>query len=155
LPYPGNYFDYVVSNGVIHHTPNTEKAADEFYRVLKPGGKASVCVYYKNILLRPPIWPVVRFVLPLLLIKRDGRERMLRVRTPEDFVRTYDGNDTPIAKVYSKRESDRLFSRFKILKREPHYFPIRFLRVFPKGGILHGMLDRSCGCLIYYLLQKP
>jgi SAM-dependent methyltransferase len=154
LPFPENYFDYIVSNGVIHHTPNSEKAVEEFYRVLKPGGLASVCVYYKNALLRWPIWPIVRMALPLLLIKRSGRDGMFKVRTPEDFVRTYDGNDTPIARVYSKREGDRLFSRFRILKREPHYFPVRFLRFLPEGGFVHRILDRSCGCLLYYLLEK-
>jgi SAM-dependent methyltransferase len=154
LPFPDNYFDCVVSNGVIHHTPNTEKAVEEFYRVLKSGGLASVCVYYKNVLLRPPIWSIVRTALPLLLIKRSGRERMLKVRSPEDFVRTYDGSDTPVARVYSKQEGDRLFSRFKILNREPHYFPVRFLRLLPAGGLVHRILDRSCGCLLYYLLQK-
>jgi len=155
LPFPESSFDYVISNGVIHHTPNTEKAVEEFYRVLKPGGIGSVCVYYKNALLRQPIWPIVRLALPLLLRKRSGREHMLKVRTPEDFVRTYDGNDTPIARAYSKREADRLFRRFKILKREPHYFPVRFLRFLPSGGFVHHILDRSLGCLIYYLLKKP
>ncbi len=33
-----NSFDIVYSWGVIHHSPNTQKAADEIFRVLKPGG---------------------------------------------------------------------------------------------------------------------
>ena len=43
LPFHENTFDYVVSNGVIHHTPNTQKSVDEFFRVLKPGGKLVIC----------------------------------------------------------------------------------------------------------------
>ena len=54
LPFDGNSFDYIVSNGVIHHTPKTEQAVREFYRILKPGGKASIVIYYKNWLLRNP-----------------------------------------------------------------------------------------------------
>ncbi len=44
IPYDDNSFDYVISNGVIHQTPGTERAVEEFYRVLKPGGVASVCI---------------------------------------------------------------------------------------------------------------
>ncbi len=155
IPYPDNYFDYIVSNGVIHHTPNTEKAVNEFYRILKPGGTASICIYYKNILLQQPLWSLVRFILPILLRKKEGREKMLSAKTPEEFVRVYDGNDTPIAKVYTRRQADKLLNRFIIKTVEPHYFPIRFLRMFKVGGLIHKILDKNCGCLIYYLLQKP
>jgi len=155
IPYDDNYFDYIVSNGVIHHTPDTEKAVREFYRVLKPGGLASVCVYYRNILLRQPLWSLVRVLLPVMLKKKEGRESLLVTSTPEEFVRVYDGNDTPIAKVYSRKQADALFSAFELLAVEPHYFPIRFLRFFKSGGALHRTLDRSCGVLLYYLLKKP
>ncbi len=156
LPFEDNSFDYIVSNGVIHHTPQTQKAADEFYRVLKPGGKASVCIYYRNILLSYPFWPIVsKVIIPLLLKKSPGRENMFTVRTPEDFVKVYDGNDTPIAKVYSKQQAKDLFSSFKVIAIEPHYFPIRFLKFFKKGGLVHRFCDWNFGCLIYLLLEKP
>lgn len=155
LPYRDRSFDYIVSNGVIHHTPDTEAAVREFHRVLKPGGLASVAVYYKNILLRPPLWPLVRRLLPVLISKSKGREEMLCARRPEDLVKVYDGNQTPIAKVYSKRQADRLFQDFDILASSPHYFPARFLKGFRTGGSVHKILDRTCGVLIYYLLRKP
>lgn len=155
IPYPDNYFDYIVSNGVIHHTLNTEKAVDEFYRVLKPGGLASVCIYYKNILLRQPFWALTKLLLPLMIKNKKGREGFFSANTPEEFVRVYDGNDTPISKVYSRKQSDELFKQFKHIAVEPHYFPIRFLRPFKVGGIIHRILDSSCGVLIYYLLEKP
>lgn len=142
IPYPDNYFDYIVSNGVIHHTPNTERAVKEFYRVLKPGGVASVCIYYKNILLRQPVWALIKLLIPLLLKKKEGRQKMPTARTPEDFVCMYDGNDTPIAKVYSRKQADELFRSFRIVAVEPHYFPIRFLRLFKTGGIIHEFLDK-------------
>lgn len=154
IPYPDNYFDYIVSNGVIHHTPDTEKAVSEFQRVLKPGGLASVCIYYRNILLREPVWSLVKMLLPLVLKKKEGRERSLASNTPEEFVRVYDGNDTPIAKVYTRKQADRLFSEFELLAVEPHYFPARFLRLFKVGGLCHFVLDRTCGVLLYYLLRK-
>lgn len=155
IPYPDNSFDGLVSNGVIHHTPNTEKAVDEFYRVLKPGGLALCCVYYRNILLRPPLWMLTKRLLPLLLRKKTGREGMLSVGIPEELVRIYDGDGTPIAKLYSKAAAKQLFHRFHVRAMAPHYFPARFLRGFKPGGWTHRMLDSTCGTLIYLLLEKP
>jgi SAM-dependent methyltransferase len=155
IPYPRDYFDYIVSNGVIHHTPNTEKAVEELYRVLKPGGIASICIYYKNALLRPPLWNLVRLLIPVLLKKKQGREDALSVLSPESLVRTYDGNKTPVAKLYSRKQADELFGEFKHLRVEPHYFPARFLKFFKTGSMIHKLMDRYFGILIYYLVQKP
>jgi len=154
IPYEDGFFDYVVSNGVIHHTPDTEKAVSEIYRVLKPGGIASICIYYKNIFLRPPLWYLSKAILPFVLSKSKGREKVFKCQTPEDFVKVYDGNETPIAKVYSKEEADTLFKDFKTLECSPHYFPARFLKLIPVGSFVHKVLDHKAGVLIYYLLQK-
>lgn len=154
LPFAADTFDYIVSNGVIHHTPNTERAVAEFYRVLRPGGTASVCIYYRNALLRWPVWPIARTALRFSLKKSAGREAMLAANTPEELARTYDGNGTPIARIYSKKQADKLFSAFEIIGREPHFFPSRFLSGINPGGLIHRLLERNCGFLIYYLLRK-
>lgn len=44
MPYEDNSFDFVYTFGVIHHTPDMEKAVGEIYRVLKPGGMFCRCV---------------------------------------------------------------------------------------------------------------
>ena len=41
-------FDYIWSWGVIHHSSNTEQVLKEMHRVLRPGGRATVMVYYRN-----------------------------------------------------------------------------------------------------------
>lgn len=38
-------FDFVCSNGVVHHTPDPVKGLAEIFRVLKPGGTAFLMVY--------------------------------------------------------------------------------------------------------------
>ena len=42
-------FDVVYSNGVLHHTPNTQHVVSEILRVLKPGGKAIVMMYAEEL----------------------------------------------------------------------------------------------------------
>ncbi|MBC8043267.1 MAG: class I SAM-dependent methyltransferase, partial [Rhizobacter sp.] len=48
LPFAADSFDAVYSFGVLHHTPDTQKAIDEVYRVLKPGGKIVIMLYHKQ-----------------------------------------------------------------------------------------------------------
>jgi len=40
-------FDTVYSCGVLHHSPDTQKAIDEVYRVLKKGGRGYIYLYRK------------------------------------------------------------------------------------------------------------
>ncbi len=39
LPYPDNFFDVVISNGVINLSPRKSVCFRELYRALKPGGR--------------------------------------------------------------------------------------------------------------------
>ena len=41
-------FDFIWSWGVIHHSSNTRKILEEMHRVLKPGGRAVIMVYYRG-----------------------------------------------------------------------------------------------------------
>lgn len=50
LPFPEYFFDYVWSEGVIHHTKNPEKSFKELSRVLKKGGRIYIWVYPKYVL---------------------------------------------------------------------------------------------------------
>jgi ubiquinone/menaquinone biosynthesis C-methylase UbiE/uncharacterized protein YbaR (Trm112 family) len=45
LPFQDSSIDVVYSSGVLHHTPNTEDALKEAFRVLKPGGTAMIGLY--------------------------------------------------------------------------------------------------------------
>ena len=48
LPLPDGAFDAVVSDGVIHHTPDPRRAFAENVRVLKPGGHLYLAVYNRH-----------------------------------------------------------------------------------------------------------
>lgn len=44
INYVDNYFDFAICNHVLEHIPTDVKAMEELYRVLKPGGKATLQV---------------------------------------------------------------------------------------------------------------
>lgn len=56
LPYDENTFDLVYCWGVIHHTPDTEKALREIIRVCRPGGTCKVMVYHRRSLVAFYVW---------------------------------------------------------------------------------------------------
>jgi SAM-dependent methyltransferase len=45
LPFADGYFDFVIADGVLHHTPDTRKAVEAVYRTVKPGGQFFFYVY--------------------------------------------------------------------------------------------------------------
>lgn len=48
LPFADGSFDWVSSNGVLHHTPAIADALSDIRRVLRPGGEARIILYNRN-----------------------------------------------------------------------------------------------------------
>jgi len=48
LQFPNNHFDFVCAHGCLMHMPNTNKATQEIYRVLKPGGTTYTWMYHRG-----------------------------------------------------------------------------------------------------------
>lgn len=46
-PFPDDYFDFIIADGVLHHTPDTRAAVAALYRKLQPGGQFFFYVYKK------------------------------------------------------------------------------------------------------------
>ena len=150
-------FDHVNCQGVIHHTPDTHAAVKEISRILKPGGSASISVYYRNIFLRS--WPFLKSLGWLISLfggklKGRGREKIYQESNVDEIVRLYDGVENPIGKSYSKKQVLELFEPFFIVEETYlHFFPARSLP-FKIPKLIHRFLDKRCGFMIYATLQK-
>ena len=46
-PFPDAHFDFIIADGVLHHTPDTREAVRALYRKLAPGGQMFFYVYRK------------------------------------------------------------------------------------------------------------
>lgn len=111
LPFENDTFELVYSFGVLHHTPNTDKAIKEIHRILKPEGKAIVMLYargWKHYFKRV-------FIHGILMgrLFRDGYDRLISKQTEVH------GN-SPLSYVYKKKEIQdffRIFGEVEITKR--------------------------------------
>ena len=157
LTFDDETFSHINCQGVIHHTPNTEKTISEIARVLESEGTASISVYYRNSILR--LWPILRFIAwPLAFfgggLKGRGRESIFKIKDVDQIVRLYDGFDNPIGKSYTKDEFIKmLIPHFEVQETYLHFFPARSIP-FKIPQAFHRWLDRNLGFMIYATLKK-
>jgi ubiquinone/menaquinone biosynthesis C-methylase UbiE len=156
LEFKDDSFDYIVSSGVLHHTPDTRKAVLEAYRVLKPGGRAKITLYYKNILLREPFWSVTKLLAKNMLKNIPGRESFSDAEDQDQFIRIYDGDTNPVGKGYTVEEAKKILTPpFFWVGYEIHLFPARFMpKWLPINKTMHKFLDARIGTMIYINLKK-
>jgi len=110
LPFADNCFDIVYSNGVLHHSLDTDKCIDEVYRVLKPGGRAVIMLYSRH---SASYW---LNIVPRALITGE----MFRWPEPQWIGRLTEGRPkhgetkNPFTRVYSAAQMIQAFRRFDI-----------------------------------------
>jgi ubiquinone/menaquinone biosynthesis C-methylase UbiE len=166
LPFSENRFDLVYSNGVLHHSPNTEQAVREVYRVLRPGGKAIVMLYARSATFVVGVHVIGRARLEMAR-RRMGREAFNRMAgLPADFNgwlpsqtvinHSTDGVGNPHSKLYSKKQVRRMFASFRHVEIERHYFPRQKLPVIgprlPRP--MANWLGRALGCALIIKATK-
>lgn len=156
LPFEDNYFDFISSSGVLHHSPNMQKAVDEVFRVLKPGKEARITIYYKNLILNESLFPLFLIIYCLFKPKAPGKEGLKKAKNVNDFIRMYDGDYNPVGYGLTTKECYNVFSKFNIIGHEIHFFPKRFfplLKHMPE--FLYRKCDKYLGTMIYLKLRKP
>src|SRR5437868_10482907 len=152
LAFADDSFDLVYSHGVLHHTPETEKAIKEIHRVLRPGGRAVVMLYHRgsynyriNIsLLRRAGAQLLKVEPGIKLVHRITGEPLDSLRAharllntekesylkPAEFLnQNTDGAGNPLARVYSRREARELFKDFERVEFAVHFLNKRWLPV--------------------------
>ena len=99
MPFEDETFDLVYSWGVLHHSPNTTKAINEIFRVLRRGGVAKIMIYHKYSVVGLMLW----FKYALLKFKPTAPLEMIYSQYLE----------SPGTKAYSITEGRELFKMFR------------------------------------------
>lgn len=152
MTFSDDTFDHINCIGVIHHSPEPVKSIREIYRVLKPGGRAVVSVYYMNAALRA--WPYLRKIGRLLpSLKGRGREEMLASETADEVVRLYDGSNNPIGTAYSRADLTKMLEGKRVTDFIYHSFPSRVLPIQLPGSVVK-MAEQALPFMIAAVVEK-
>ena len=175
LPLRSGAVDFVYSNGVLHHIPDTDAAVREIHRVLRPGGQCLVMLYHRSSLNYRFTILVLRRIGALLLLVPGGSRLVSRLtREPVEVLTQHrallrqhgssyltdhqlflnnntDGPGNPLSKVYSARDARALFAGFSTVETEVHYLNLRTLPFLDRvlGSAIKGGLARRWGWHLY------
>jgi len=181
LPFEDACFDLVYSHGVIHHVVDAERAVDEFFRVLRPGGSVIAMVYHRRSLNYYVNIMILRRALVGLLLVDGATSLVARVTGEQPEVleghrsllkrhglryltdrqlflsNNTDGPGNPLSKVYSADEARQLFARFLDIRVTCRFLN---LRIYPAGSALAKTrlarrLERHIGWHLYIEARKP
>jgi len=102
LPFDDKAFDLVYSWGVLHHSPDTVKAINELFRVLRQDGTAKIMIYHKYSFVGFMLW----FKYALLKLKPTTPLKIIYSQYLE----------SPGTKAYSTKEARKLFKKFQLVE---------------------------------------
>jgi ubiquinone/menaquinone biosynthesis C-methylase UbiE len=151
IDFPSNYFDYVYSLGVLHHTPDTARCISEAYRVLKKGGQLILGLYYTFSAYHLFYLLLYRGLFKGELKKLGYRGLLSTVEYGADGIHM-----RPLVKTFSKRQLRYLLSHFssldfKIAHFKRHHIPYGG-RLIPSS--LEKILDPVMGWYVIAFARK-
>jgi len=180
LPFPDGSFDLVYSHGVLHHTPDTRRTIREIYRVLSPGGRAVVMLYYRGSfnyhvnlrIIRRLRAHLLRMDLGVKLARRIFGETEKHLRRHAELIRedrhsyldtqnflnrNTDGPDNPLSQVFSKESARQMFSQFRTVRTEVMFWNPKWLpgigKLLPRRT--EDLLESRWGWHLWIYAQKP
>jgi ubiquinone/menaquinone biosynthesis C-methylase UbiE len=150
LPFADGSFDLVYSHGVLHHTPDTPRTIREVHRVLAPGGRAMIMLYYRDSFNYQINLKVIRRLRAYLLQREWGlrlgrklfgeseeelrRHAELMKQHPDTYLdmqnilnRNTDGVENPLSQVFSRESGSAMFSQFEKVKTKIMFWNPKWL----------------------------
>ena len=127
LPIASEAIDIVYSNGVLHHTPSTEKTLEEVLRVMKPGGRGIIGLYATY----SPMFLLARLVGWVKSL-REGKGKGWYEYTECDWDTA--GKQNPWTKTYSAPEIRAIFRRLPVTGLRLTYQGFLWGNVLPRLG---------------------
>jgi SAM-dependent methyltransferase len=100
LPFRNEVFDFVFSNGVLHHTPDIQKSFHESFRVLRRGGELWVTLYHKQSIFYWISLFLVDHILRFGFLKTSFEERL-------SMIEYTSCPEKPLVRAYTSREVKR------------------------------------------------
>lgn len=154
-PFESSTFDYVVAIGCFHHTGDVQRAVDESFRMLKPGGQLIFMVYYAYSYRR---W----LSAPLATFASYGREHFGWTWKPPQAEReraAYDANaeggGAPITAFLSHGDLRRTCARFSQVEMTLENASSEgIFRRFSRETLMNSVLARRAGLDIYVRAVK-
>lgn len=153
-PCADEVFDVVVAIGCFHHTGDLQRAVDESWRVLKPGGSAYVMVYNRFSYRQWMRWPVVTLRAAM---NAAGPKKF---RSTESQRRAYDatssGQSAPETAFVSRHQLSEIFraySEIRMSKQNWGGINAKGVRLVPRRPFL-SIVGRVCGLDIYLHARK-
>ena len=115
MRFPDNSFDFIWTWGVIHHSANTARILEEMNRVLRPGGRATIMVYYRG------LWSFYVMGALVSILNRRFPTRHA-IHTSRQLA-----EDGALARYYRPREWRRMVN---------HNFNVRSVRIYGQKDVL-------------------
>lgn len=131
LPFVNAQFDLVLAWGILHHTPDTQQAISEIYRVLKPNGTIKIMLYHRY------SWLAFKVYLQYGILGLKPFTSLTRL-----IANHVESQGT---KAYTIKEVRGLFSAFYNLEVHPILTPydtIKSKGIFPPSLLAHLFGDR-------------
>jgi ubiquinone/menaquinone biosynthesis C-methylase UbiE len=151
IDFPANYFDYVYSHGVLHHTPDTVRCVSEAYRVLKPGGQFILSVYHTNSAFHIFSMVIYNGLMKGKLFRLGYRGLMSTVEYGADGIYL-----KPLVKTCTKNKLRRLLSEFLRVEFKVAHFKREHIPIIGKliPRYLEELLDPYLGWYVIAFATK-
>ncbi len=124
LPFKNNTFDRIIASEILEHIPDDQKAIEEMFRVLVPGGIILITVPHKNY---PFFWDPLNWVLEKLFKKHVASTIWWLAGIWADHVRLYE------EKELTQKLENQKFKIEKVYKTTHFCFPFAHLLLYGIG----------------------